>query len=224
MRLLLVEDEPEMAAALGVALGRYDMILDHAPSLDHAIAAMANQVHDAITPHPQSPDGNALNAHSPFCVLNWDIPEIVLTARGAVDERIKGLEGANSITRRNPSRSRNCWQTGSRTDAPCARYPPMTARIGNLVFDFGGREARDRRPRAGVAAPGTACAGGAGARQGRTVQRSTLEESVYGYDDEIQSNSLDAQCFETAQEIAGVRLRRGDPRHSGVGYLLRPMS
>lgn len=92
MRLLLVEDEPEMAAALSVALGRYDMILDHAPSLDHAIAAMANQVHDAVILDRQLRDGDGLTLIPRVRALKSGIPVIVLTARGAVDERVKGLD------------------------------------------------------------------------------------------------------------------------------------
>ncbi|RDL47088.1 Transcriptional regulatory protein QseB [Ensifer sp. M14] len=101
---------------------------------------------------------------------------------------------------------------------------PMTARIGNLVFDFDGREARiDGRvlelPRRELLVLEALVR-----RQGRTVQRSTLEESVYGYDDEIQSNSLDAHVSRLRRkllesgsgvEIHGIR---------GVGYLLRTLS
>ena len=36
VRILLVEDEPEMAAALGEALKNYDMVVDHVGSLAHA--------------------------------------------------------------------------------------------------------------------------------------------------------------------------------------------
>jgi DNA-binding response OmpR family regulator len=54
------------------------------------------------------------------------------------------------------------------------------------------------------------------------VQRSALEEAVYGFDDEIQSNALDMHVSrlrrklteaETGLEIHGIR---------GVGYLLKP--
>ncbi|WP_457588086.1 response regulator transcription factor [Ensifer canadensis] len=224
MRLLLVEDEPEMAAALGVALGRFDMILDHAPSLDHAIAAMANQVHDAIILDRQLPDGDGLTLIPRVRALKPGIPVIVLTARGSVDERIKGLDmGADDYL----AKPFAVEELLARLRALMRRAPdiaPMTARIGNLVFDFDGREARvDGRvlelPRRELLVLEALVR-----RQGRTVQRSTLEESVYGYDDEIQSNSLDAHVSRLRRkllesgsgvEIHGIR---------GVGYLLRTLS
>ena len=41
MRILLVEDEAEMAGALASALKRYDMVVDHAPTLAEAEEARA---------------------------------------------------------------------------------------------------------------------------------------------------------------------------------------
>ena len=58
-------------------------------------------------------------------------------------------------------------------------------------------------------------------RQGRTVLRSVLEEAVYSFDDEIQSNALDSHVSRLRKklydagsgvEIHGIR---------GVGYLMR---
>ncbi len=98
----------------------------------------------------------------------------------------------------------------------------MTARIGKLVFDFDGRQAQVNGqlldlPRRELLVLETLAR-----RQGRTVQRSTLEESVYGYDDEIQSNSLDAHVSRLRRKLADCGA--GVEIHSirGVGYLLRP--
>ncbi|HEV7319708.1 MAG TPA: response regulator transcription factor [Ensifer sp.] len=221
MRLLLVEDELEMASALSAALGRYDMILDHAPSLDHALAAIANHVHDGIILDRQLPDGDGLSLIPRVRALKSGIPVIVLTARGSVDERVKGLDmGADDYL----AKPFAVEELLARIRALMRRAPdiaPMTARIGNLVFDFDSRQARvnDRildLPRRELLVLETLAR-----RQGRTVQRSTLEESVYGYDDEIQSNSLDAhvsrlrrKLLETGADVEIHSIR-------GVGYLLR---
>lgn len=222
MRLLLVEDELEMATALSAALGRYDMILDHAPTLDHALAALANHVHDGIILDRQLPDGDGLSLIPRVRALKSGIPVIVLTARGAVDERVHGLDmGADDYL----AKPFAVEELLARIRALMRRSPdiaPMTARIGKLVFDFDGRQAQVNGqlldlPRRELLVLETLAR-----RQGRTVQRSTLEESVYGYDDEIQSNSLDAHVSRLRRKLAesgsGVEI------HSirGVGYLLRP--
>ncbi|ANK76124.1 response regulator transcription factor [Ensifer adhaerens] len=222
MRLLLVEDELEMAAALSAALSRYDMILDHAPSIDHAMAALASQVHDGIILDRQLPDGDGLSLIPRVRALRSGIPVIVLTARSAIDERVRGLDmGADDYL----AKPFAVEELLARIRALMRRSPdiaPITARIGQLIFDFEGRQARvDGRvldlPRRELLVLEALAR-----RQGRTVQRSTLEESVYGYDDEIQSNSLDAHVSRLRRKLsetgAGVEI------HSirGVGYLLRP--
>lgn len=222
MRLLLVEHELEMAAALSAALGRYDMILDHAPTLDHALAALANHVHDGIILDRQLPDGDGLSLIPRVRALKSGIPVIVLTARGAVDERVRGLDmGADDYL----AKPFAVEELLARIRALMRRSPdiaPMTARIGKLVFDFDGRQAQVNGqlldlPRRELLVLETLAR-----RQGRTVQRSTLEESVYGYDDEIQSNSLDAHVSRLRRKLADTGA--GVEIHSirGVGYLLRP--
>ena len=58
-------------------------------------------------------------------------------------------------------------------------------------------------------------------RMGRTVLRSTLEDAVYNFDDEIQSNALDAHVSRLRRKLADAN--GGIEIHSirGVGYLLK---
>jgi DNA-binding response OmpR family regulator len=104
VRLLLIEDEPEMAAALTSALGSFDMLVDHAPTLSHAEAALAMNVHDAILLDRQMPDGDGLELIPKLRSRGIGLPIIVLTARGGMDDRVAGL---NIL--RSRSRWKNCW-------------------------------------------------------------------------------------------------------------------
>jgi DNA-binding response OmpR family regulator len=58
-------------------------------------------------------------------------------------------------------------------------------------------------------------------RRGRTVLRPALEQAVYGFDDEIQSNTLDSHISRLRKKLsesgAGVEIHA----IRGVGYLLR---
>jgi DNA-binding response OmpR family regulator len=60
-------------------------------------------------------------------------------------------------------------------------------------------------------------------RQGRTVRREALREAVYGFDDAIQSNALDAHIskLRRALEEAGAGVEISVIR--GVGYLLKEL-
>src|SRR5690606_14924405 len=56
-------------------------------------------------------------------------------------------------------------------------------------------------------------------RAGRTVSRNALEEAVYGFDDEISSNSLDAHISRLRRKLAAAGVEIHAIR--GLGYLLR---
>lgn len=60
MRLLLVEDEPELAAALTAALQRHDAVIDHVATLGLAMAAVDDRVHDVVILDRQLPMAMAL--------------------------------------------------------------------------------------------------------------------------------------------------------------------
>lgn len=58
-------------------------------------------------------------------------------------------------------------------------------------------------------------------RRGRTVLRETIEQAVYGYDDEIQSNTLDAHVSRLRRRLAEAGAGVEIHGIRGVGYLLR---
>src|ERR1700733_7450451 len=60
LRVLLVEDEPEMASALAAALKNYDMVVDHIATLADAEEAVSINEYGAILLDRQLPDGDGL--------------------------------------------------------------------------------------------------------------------------------------------------------------------
>ena len=110
MRILLVEDEVEMAAALASALKRYDMVVDHVPTLAEAEEAIAADVHGAVLLDRRLPDGDGLAL----------IPKL----RASSLIGLRASTAARMITWQNPSRSRNCWHGC----APCCGGLPACSR------------------------------------------------------------------------------------------------
>ncbi|MEQ8167144.1 MAG: helix-turn-helix domain-containing protein, partial [Alphaproteobacteria bacterium] len=56
-------------------------------------------------------------------------------------------------------------------------------------------------------------------RAGRNVARNTLEQAVYGFDDDIASNALDAHLSRLRRKLAAAHVEIHAIR--GIGYLLR---
>jgi len=221
MRVLLVEDEPEMASALAAALTRHDIVVDHAPTLAAAERALMASVHDAVLLDRQLPDGDGLDLIPKLRARAVETPIIVLTARGELVDRIAGLDtGADDYLAKPFAVEEVLARLRAVLRRP-SNVVPDAIRIGRLVFDLAHREASVDEtplvlPRRELLVLETLLR-----RRGRTVLRGALEEAVYGFDDEVQSNALDTHvsrlrsklaCANAQVEIHGIR---------GVGYLLR---
>lgn len=220
MRVLLVEDEAEMAQALRAALKTYDMVMDHVPTLAEAVEA-ATGVHDAILLDRRLPDGDGLTLIPKLRGCGVAAPVIVLTARGELADRLEGLDGGADDYLAKPfaveelvARLRAVWRrpAGVMNDV---------AKIGRLAFDFTHRSVTvDGRllelPRRELLVLEALIR-----RMGRTVQRASLEEAVYSFDDEVQSNALDTHVSRLRRKLADADAGVEIHGIRGVGYLLR---
>ncbi|MDR6292646.1 MULTISPECIES: response regulator transcription factor [Inquilinus] len=224
MRLLLVEDEPEMVAALRSALKRHDMVVDHAATLAEAAEVAVNDVYDVILLDRRLPDGDGLSLIPQLRAGGNRVPVIVLTARGGLVDRVSGLDtGADDYL----AKPFAFEELLARLRAVLRRPAEMRSdviRLGRLAFDAAHREASVggtplELPRRELLVLETLVR-----RMGRMVQRPALMEAVFGLDDEIQSNALDTHVSRLRRKLAetGAGVTINGVR--GVGYLLREES
>ena len=221
MRILLVEDEPEMAQALRAALQRHDMLADVAMTLLQAQEALRCRVHDLLLLDRQLPDGDGATLIPLARKLQADLPIIMLTARGSVADRVGGLDlGADDYLVKPFAVEELLARVRAIARRPSKLVLP-TATIGNLRFDFAAREAfvddlllyLPRRQLLVLEALFL--------RLGRTVRREVLQESVYDFDDAIQSNALDAHVSKLRRALVEAEARVDIHVMRGIGYLLR---
>ncbi|ERF80426.1 response regulator transcription factor [Bradyrhizobium viridifuturi] len=221
MRVLLVEDQPEMVAALRAALARHDMLVDHAPDLSEAEAIAAAGSYDAIVLDRQLPDGDGLSLIPKLRASGNTVPVLVLTARGELADRVTGLDsGADDYLGKPFAFEELLARLRALLRRP-ANVQQHAARIGRLSFDFTHREASVdgcplEMPRRERLVLETLLH-----RMGRMVQRSALMEAVYGLDDDVQPNALDTHVSRLRRRLteadAGVTINGV----RGLGYVLR---
>lgn len=224
MRLLLVEDEPQMADALTTALSRYDIVVDHAATLDLAENAVANRVHDIVVLDRQLPDGDGLTLIPYLRSLRSAIPVIVLTARGALADRVNGLDmGADDYLGKPFAVEELLARIRALLRRP-ATIAPVFSRLGKLEFSLDNREARIAGVPLDLPRRELLVLEALVRRQGRTVLRSALEEAVYGFDDEIQSNALDSHVSRLRRKLSDANAGVEIHGIRGIGYLLRQVS
>jgi DNA-binding response OmpR family regulator len=221
MRILLVEDEPEMAQALRTALRRHDMVIDLAASLLEAGDLVAAESHDAILIDRQLPDGDGLTLVTRLRAARNMTPVLVLTARGETADKVDGLDkGADDYL----AKPFDFEELLARLRALMRRPVSMQAQIiraGHLVLDLGHREVSIRDAPLILPRRELLVLEALMRRAGRMVQRASLMEAVFGIDDEIQSNALDTHVSRLRRKLSAADSGVAIDGIRGVGYVLR---
>ncbi|OAM77122.1 response regulator transcription factor [Devosia elaeis] len=223
MRTLLVEDEPDLASMVRTALERQGFVVDLVSTVAMAEEALALIEHDVVLLDRQLADGDGIELIPMLRQRRPGVPVIVISALGKPLDRIHGLEqGADDYL----AKPFLIEELVARMRAVLRRPTQMQDQaiaFGNVSFDVLGGEAEvdghplvlQRRERLALEALMR--------RAGQTLRRSSLEESMYGADDEIQSNSLEAIISRLRRKLADMGANVEIHPVRGVGYLLREM-
>jgi len=220
MRLLVVEDEPEMALALQSALRRHDMIADHADTLASAMEMIPLGSYDAIILDRGLPDGDGLSLIPRIRQCRASIPVIVLTARGRLAERISGLDSGADDYLAKPFAFEELLARLRAVMRRPDHLRPMAVKLGRLSLDLDHREARVENMRFDLPRRELLVLEALMRRAGRMVPREILMEAVFGMSDEVQSNTLDSHISRLRRKLADADAGVTINGVRGVGYML----
>lgn len=92
MRLLLAEDDAALGLALRRGLRRDGFAVDWERRGDDTLAAFDGRVHQAVVLDLGLPDLDGFEVLHRLRQLDPDVPVVVATARGAIEDRIHGLD------------------------------------------------------------------------------------------------------------------------------------
>ena len=92
MRLLIVEDEPELADFLGRAIRRANWAVDLVASGRDALAALTVTPYDLVVLDLGLPDMDGFEVCRRYRAAGGQTPLLVLTARAGLTDRIQGLD------------------------------------------------------------------------------------------------------------------------------------
>ena len=92
MKLLVLEDDADLRSALRRGLRRAGHVVDEAGTLEDARWHVAESAYDALLLDVMVPDGDGFSFCGELRTAGIPTPVLLLTARDAVDDRVRGLD------------------------------------------------------------------------------------------------------------------------------------
>ncbi|MFM0041774.1 response regulator transcription factor [Paraburkholderia sediminicola] len=221
MRILLIEDEVELASAIQSALEKRKMVVDYVSTLSMACYAMNEVMYKLVLLDRKLPDGDGLSIIPNLRSSSPGVAIIVLSAICDVTARVEGLDaGADDYLAKPFSMDELLARLRALDRRPAVLREPEAC-IGRLVFDFEAKEASVDGERLGLQRRELLVLQALIERRGKTVRRESLSTQVYGFDRDIASNALDSHVSNLRRKLdhadAGVEIHA----MRGIGYLVR---
>ncbi|MBE0612881.1 MAG: response regulator [Burkholderiales bacterium] len=202
MRILLVEDDPMIGEAVSVALKDAAYAVDWVMDGAAAGSVLEHGEHQAVVLDLGLPKRDGLEVLRRLRQKGNAVPVVVITARDGVDDRIKGLDfGADDYL----VKPFDVNELLARLRAVVRRKGGQAAPVltnGKLSLNPSTREARCGEAVEILSAREFALLHALLLRPGTILTRAELEERIYGWNEEVESNAVDFL-------IHGVRRKLG---------------
>lgn len=202
MRILLVEDDLMIGEAVSVALKDAAYAVDWVKDGATADRVLENVEYQAVLLDLGLPKRDGLEVLRRLRQAGNTVPVIVITARDSVDDRIKGLDfGADDYL----VKPFNLNEMLARLRAIIRRQGGQATPLltnGKVTLDLATRQARCGDVMEVLSAREFALLQALLLRPGTILSRAELEERLYGWNEEVESNAVDFL-------IHGVRKKLG---------------
>lgn len=218
MRLLLIEDEAEMASWLMRAFKQSGWVPDHAADAATAESLLALGHYDAVVLDLRLPDKHGLAVLADLREGGNRTPVLVLTAQGSLQDRVKGLRlGADDFL----AKPFAIEELEARLDALVRRARGSlrsALQCGSLVRPHGSRaftldgKLLQLTPRESAALAVLL------ARSGAPVEKSQLSAKVFPADSNAGPDAIELVLHRLRRKLAGGDVRIVTVR--GLGYML----
>lgn len=191
MRVLLIEDDPMIGLGLKQALQHQGMSIDWTRSGIEGEEAMEVSDYAAILLDLTLPDKSGADVLQAMRLKGNKTPLVVITARDEIDDRIAGLDlGADDYL----VKPFDVRELVARIRAVLRRRAGVATSLLQtefLTLDLATHELTYRDAKRILSVREFALMRALMERPGTILSRSQLEENLYGWDEEVESNALD---------------------------------
>ncbi|HEX7385888.1 MAG TPA: response regulator transcription factor [Castellaniella sp.] len=217
MRVLLVEDDPMIGAAVEAALKDASYAADWVQDGQQALSAVQNQRYDLVLLDLGLPGKDGMEVLATLRAAGNVVPVLILTARDTLDDRLQGLDGGaddylmkpfemaellarmRAVLRRKAGQASPALGNGHITLDPVTKLATVTGQepVCLSAREFALLQALLMRP-------------------GAILSRRELEDRIYGWGEEVESNAVEFL-------IHGLRKKLGNDvikNVRGLGWLV----
>lgn len=218
MRILIIEDDPVLADGLTRSLKAADYAVDCLGDGAEADHVLSGQDYDLVILDLGLPRLDGFEVLRRLRRRGSRTPVLVLTARDAVEDRVKGLDlGADDYL----AKPFDLAELEARLRALIRRGQSGGGSIiehGALKLDTAGRRATLDGVPLELSARELGVLEVLMLRSGRVVNKEQLAEKLYGWDEEVGANAIEVYVHRLRRKLepAGVTIRT----IRGLGYLL----
>jgi two-component system response regulator QseB len=216
MRVLLVEDDVMIGASLQQGLRDDGYAVDWVMDGRAAEVALADPAHQLVLLDLGLPHKDGLTLLRALRKRGSRVPVLVLTARDAIEDRVQGLDaGADDYLDKPFSLAELAARMRAVLRRDAGRADPLV-RVGSLTLDPSTREVtRDGKP-VTLSAREYALLEALVARPGAVLSRTQLEEKLYGWGQEVESNTVEVYIHALRRKLGQDFIKNV----RGVGYMV----
>jgi two-component system response regulator QseB len=218
MRLLLIEDDPMIGAGAQKGLRQDGFSVDWVRDGDQALAALAANAFDVVLLDLGLPRTSGEQVLKAIRRAGNDVPVLIITARDKVRDRIAGLDsGADDYIVKPFDLDELAARIRAVQRRHAGRADPVI-RVRGLSFDPASRRVTRQGAQVTLSARELALLQALIERPGAILSRAQLEERIYGWGEEVESNAIEVHVHSLRKKLGAdfVRTVRG------VGYVVPP--
>lgn len=214
MRLLLIEDDPMIGESLEEGLRDEHYAVDWVRDGRQAELALESNVYDLVALDLGLPKKQGLDLLSDYRARKGDLPVLIITARDATEDRVRGLDaGADDYLVKPFDIDELFARVRALLRRRAGRASPTISHCG-LTLDPATREVRFNGKPLSLSAREFALLQALLDPPGHVVTKARLEEKLYGWNEQVESNIVDVYVHHLRRKLGASFIKNV----RGVGY------
>jgi two-component system OmpR family response regulator len=222
MRVLVVEDDQQIASFVAKGLKQSGYAVDHCADGEEALTLAATTAYDVAVVDIMLPKLDGLSLVQRWRRQNNHVPVLILSAKASVDDRVRGLQaGGDDYLTKPFAFSEMLARVQALIRRSTQTVEPSRLIVGDLVLDLLMRSVTRAGETIELQPREFALLEYLMRNAGRPVAKAMILEHVWDYSFDPQTNVVDVLVHRLRAKIDPDKTRLHTIR--GVGYVLRPV-